>query len=84
MSPPLVLPAVNQYSWASSHACALSTEGEGGEEEEEACVIYYIAADQDSSFAAAFAEVNEARRARDGVPPGVASDGVLWAAFYCE
>lgn len=82
VSPPLLLPAANQYSWESSHACALSTEEE--EEEKEACVIYYIAADQDSSFAAAFAEVNEARRARYGVPPGVASDGVLWAAFYCE
>lgn len=38
--------------------------------------------DQDSAFAIAFAEIEEARRACDGLAPGSVSDGLLWAAFY--
>lgn len=37
---------------------------------------------QDSAFAIAFAEIEEARWARDGLGPGFVSDGVLWAVFY--
>lgn len=38
--------------------------------------------DQNSAFTIAFAEIEEARRASDGLTSGSVSDGMLWAAFY--
>lgn len=77
--PPLqnMVPAVYDHAW-------LYSPGPDAEPIEEASAIYSDIDCENSAFAAAFVEIDEARRAHDGLTPGTVSDAILWAAFYRE